>query len=430
MADTALESWLARLETLHPRAMELGLERVATVADALGLRPVNAPVITVAGTNGKGSTVAVLEALAAAAGVSAGVYTSPHLLRFNERIRVAGAEVPDADIVAAFEAIEAARGAVSLTYFEFATLAALLVFRRRQVSLLVLEVGLGGRLDAVNIIDPDVAVITSIDLDHQEWLGVSRAAIAPEKAGILRGGRPAVIADPAPPPELAACAAAVGAGPVLWLGSDFGAEPRAGGWTGWVAAAGGGRRPLPELPDGPLLPANVVAALQAALLAGIAVDDVALAATVASARLRGRREVHRLPGGAEVFLDVAHNPAAVKKMVEYLNITTCNKRNVAIFSAMADKDLAGMVRAAGDAIQAWFVADQPRNPRAATAAALADVLRREGQGGVTTCGDLLQAYRTARAGLEPGDRLVIFGSFYTVGALLPLLDADLAGAAA
>ncbi len=430
MADTALEQWLARLETLHPRAMELGLERVAAVADALGLRPVSAPVITVAGTNGKGSTVAVLEALAAAAGLVAGVYTSPHLVRFNERIRVAGAEVPDADIVAAFEAIEAARGAVSLTYFEYATLAALLVFRRHEVSLLVLEVGLGGRLDAVNIIDPDVAVITSIDLDHQEWLGSSRAAIAPEKAGILRAGCPAVIADPAPPPELADCAEQSGAQPVLWAGRDFGVESRGGAWAGWVRAAAGGRRPLPVLPAGPLLPGNVVAALQAALLAGIPLDEAALAATVAAARPRGRREVHRLPGGVEVFVDVAHNPAAVKKMVEFLNITNCKKRNIAIFSAMGDKDLAGMVRAAGDAIHRWFVADQPRNPRAATAAVLADILRREGRGGVTACGDLQQAYRAARAALEPGDRLVIFGSFYTVGALLPLLDGDLAGAAA
>ena len=206
MVKTALGQWLERLETLHPNAIDLGLERVARVARALGLLPLAQPVITVAGTNGKGSTVAVLEAIIAEAGLVSGSFTSPHLLRFNERIRIGGAEAGDDEIVAAFAAVDRARGEVGLTYFEFAALAALLVFRARRPDIVVLEVGLGGRLDAVNIVDPSVSVITSIDLDHQQWLGHSRGAIAVEKAGIVRRDRPLVIGDPNPPSELLAAA--------------------------------------------------------------------------------------------------------------------------------------------------------------------------------------------------------------------------------
>ena len=236
MSNASLEQWLQRLETIHPTEVELGLTRIATVARALQLLPVPQPVITVAGTNGKGSTVAVLEALLKASGYRTGVFTSPHLLRFNERIRVDGDEAPDAEIIDAFVAIDAARGDVSLTYFEFAALAALLVFRARGVDIVVLEVGLGGRLDAVNIVDPSVAVITSIDLDHQGWLGESRGEIAREKAGILRHAVPAVIADPNPPPELLHCITKVGARPALFLERSLHWPAQTGSGRPWCRA--------------------------------------------------------------------------------------------------------------------------------------------------------------------------------------------------
>ena len=221
MNKASLTQWLQRLETVHPMEIDLGLERVLTVAHTLQLLPLKQPVVTVAGTNGKGSTVAVMEALISEAGYRVGVFTSPHLLRFNERIRVAGVDASDAEIVHAFDLIDQARGAISLTYFEFAALAALLIFEASELDYVVLEVGLGGRLDAVNIVDASVAVITSIDLDHQGWLGNSRGEISREKAGILRRGCPVVIADANPPPELLDCVVDAAASPALYLGREF-----------------------------------------------------------------------------------------------------------------------------------------------------------------------------------------------------------------
>lgn len=416
MDKASLEQWLQRLEHLHPNAIELGLERVASVAARLDLLPVAIPVVTVAGTNGKGSTVAVLEAVLGRAGKRAGVYTSPHLLRFNERIRVAAVEATDEEIVAAFESIEAARGATSLTYFEFATLAALQVFHARAVDVMILEVGLGGRLDAVNIVDPTVAVITRIDLDHQAWLGDSRASIAREKAGILRSGQPAVIGDRDPPAELLAYAEQLGASPVLRLGRDFDAiAVSSGRWRGMI-----GDRALPELNRGSLLPDNICSALQAAALLGYQLSDAELVEVLAGAGASGRCELHKA-GGREFILDVAHNPAAVNNLVEYLAITPCKGKVIALFSVMSDKDLGGMIAAAATHFDAWFVADQPANARAATAAELADTLHRAGQAAVSVSKNLRQAWRRAQEIMTEGDRLVVFGSFYTVAEILPLL---------
>lgn len=287
------EQWLQHLEGIHPTAIELGLERVSAVARKLELLPIAAPVVTVAGTNGKGSAVAVLEALLTERGRVTGTFTSPHLLRFNERIRVAAAEVSDAEIVTAFEAIEDARDGIKLTYFEFATLAALLVFRARQPDVVILEVGLGGRLDSVNIVDATVAVITGIDLDHQGWLGHTRSEIALEKAGILRRGKPLVIADPEPPAELMACAASRGAAPVLALGRDFSVADGAGEWQGTLLRADRRPRRLPRQARGPLLPANICAALQAALLLGENFTDAEMDRALAAATPRGRRSTLR-----------------------------------------------------------------------------------------------------------------------------------------
>ncbi|MFB0950006.1 MAG: Mur ligase family protein, partial [Halioglobus sp.] len=281
MNKTSLTQWLQRLETVHPMEIDLGLERVLTVAHTLQLLPLKQPVVTVAGTNGKGSTVAVMEALISEAGYRVGVFTSPHLLRFNERIRVAGVDASDAEIVHAFDLIDQARGAISLTYFEFAALAALLIFEASELDYVVLEVGLGGRLDAVNIVDASVAVITSIDLDHQGWLGSSRGEISREKAGILRSGCPVVIADPNPPPELLGCVVDVGASPALYLGREFSVAAVDGQWQAQLQMPDGASRMLSAVTNGSLLPENIGAAVQASLLLGIEFSDDCLAGALA-----------------------------------------------------------------------------------------------------------------------------------------------------
>jgi dihydrofolate synthase/folylpolyglutamate synthase len=424
MSRAPLEHWLQRLATIHPREIELGVERVRAVAERLELLPVAQPVVTVAGTNGKGSTVAVLDALLTEAGYRTGVFTSPHLLHFNERIRVAGVDASDAAIVDAFEAIEVARRDISLTYFEFATLAALLIFKDNAPDIIVLEVGLGGRLDAVNIVDAAVAVITSIDLDHQDWLGSSRGEIAREKAGIVRASKPVVIAEPAPPPELLASIRGVGAAPVLQVGQEFHVKIANGKWCAQLQCADGSPRDLPVVSSGSLLPENICAALQAALLLRIEFDDElllrALAKTAPVAR-RQRREV----AGKEYVLDVAHNPAAVNKLLDYLTINSCKGRTICLFSVMADKDISSMVSAAARYFDAWFLADQPDNPRAAKAQAIADLLAAAGQTMISRSKNLRQALRRAQGIMSVGDRLVIFGSFYTVAGVLPLLDCGL-----
>ncbi|MCB1675178.1 MAG: bifunctional folylpolyglutamate synthase/dihydrofolate synthase [Halioglobus sp.] len=423
MTKASLAQWLGRLEQLHPRAVELGLERVGAVAATLGLLPLPQPVVTVAGTNGKGSVVAVLEALLGQTGRRAGAFTSPHLLRFNERIRVGAEEVPDEDIVAAFEAIERARGDISLTYFEFATLAALLVFRQRAPDIVILEVGLGGRLDSVNIVDASVAVITSIDIDHQDWLGESRSEIALEKAGILRAARPAVIADPKPPAALLARAAKLGAAPVLCLGREFTLTVSTTGWQATLRTGTGAARVLPPLPHGALLPHNVCAALQAALLLGVSYSDEQVVEALRRARPHARREAMSV-AGRDYVLDVAHNPAAVVKLLEYICATPCKGRTLALFSVMADKDIAGMTAAAAGRFDAWYLPDQPDNARAASAADVAALLRRQGQGALSEHGDIARALTSARTAMGAGDRLVIFGSFSTVAAALALLEAE------
>lgn len=424
MSNSGLAAWLQRLEALHPTEIELGLERVRAVATQLALLPVAVPVVTIAGTNGKGSTAAALEALLLRAGRRPGLYTSPHLLRYNERIRVVGQEAGDDEIVAAFEQIDAARGATSLTYFEFATLAALLVFRRRDVDVMVLEVGLGGRLDAVNIVDASVAVITSIALDHQNWLGTTRDAIAREKAGILRRDRPAVIAEPDPPEGLLAAVRETGARG-LFIGRDFDCRLGGGQWQAHLHSGepGGGRLSLPPQAVGALVPANLCAALQALALLGEPVADLDLAAVFAQLQPPGRRQ-QRSAAGYHYVLDVAHNPQAVDMLLEYLALSPCHGKTIALFSAMEDKDIRAMIRRAGGAFDAWFLADQPDNPRAARAADIAAVLREAGESMISVSRNLRQALRRAQSIMSGEDRLVVFGSFFTVAAVLPVLEKD------
>ncbi len=422
MTDSSLAQWLEHLESLHPREMELGLARVSSVASSLDLLDPHAPVVTVAGTNGKGSTVAVLESLLLQAGLRVGCFTSPHFLHFNERIRIDGEAIPDAEIVSAFEQIEAARGDTSLTYYEYSTLAALLVFRACRADVLLLEVGLGGRLDASNIVDPDIAVITSIDLDHQQWLGDTRGLIALEKAGIMRPGVPVVIADPDPPRELHDRAGELACS-VYALGSAFGAEEGARDWRGWVTAADGERHALPALPTGSLLPANVCAAVQAAMLLQRCPRGEALVEAVTRVRLTGRRQLEEI-GPRRYLLDVAHNPASVDKLLQYSSISDCNGRVIALFSAMKDKAVDEMVKLAAMRFDAWFLADQPGNDRAMPAQEIADLLREQGQSVISVSRNLTQALRRAQGVMAPADLLVIFGSFYTVAAALPLLEKD------
>ncbi|MBN7798671.1 bifunctional tetrahydrofolate synthase/dihydrofolate synthase [Parahaliea mediterranea] len=425
MSDTGLAAWLQRLEALHPTEIELGLTRVRAVAQRLELLPVAVPTVTIAGTNGKGSTAAALEALLLAAGRRPGVYTSPHLLRYNERIRVAGVEADDTDIVRAFEQIDAARGEISLTYFEFATLAALWIFRARGADVLVLEVGLGGRLDAVNIVDASVAVITSIALDHQGWLGDTRDAIAREKAGILRRDRPAVIAEPEPPAALGEAVADSGARG-LFLGRDFHCAVDGGHWRARLRAAGkrGGEFVLPPVPVGGVVPANLCAALQALVLLGESPAELDLLAVLGDVRPPGRRQRRRV-AGRDYLLDVAHNPQSVDMLLEYLSLSPCQGRTIALFSAMEDKDIRAMIRPATGVFDAWFLADQPDNPRAAKAADIAAMLREAGESMISVSRNPRQALRRAQSIMAGEDRLVVFGSFFTVAAVLPALDREL-----
>ncbi len=427
-APDTLSQWLRYLETLHPNPMDLGLARVGQVARALDLLPVAVPVVTVAGTNGKGTTVAVLESLLTEVGRRPGSFTSPHLTRFNERIRLARREVEDQPIIDAFAAIEAARGETTLTYFEFGLLAALWVFREAGADAVILEVGLGGRLDAANIVDADIGVITSIDLDHQEWLGDTRGKIAREKAGILRAGRTAILADDAPPPELLEAAREIGAEPLRRFGEDFSVLREDTGWALSLHQPGGGARHIAGTTEGGLLPINIAAAAQAALELGVDLDSDMLARAVAQAPLRGRRQALEA-NGCHYLLDVAHNPAAVGQLMEKLDAEHCGGRRIALFSAMKDKAVDEMLALCGARFDAWLLPDQPDNPRAMPAAEVARLLAVSPGAGslpqVELCPDLPAAARRCRELLTPADLAVVFGSFYTLAGVLPVLESDL-----
>ncbi|MFK7975760.1 MAG: folylpolyglutamate synthase/dihydrofolate synthase family protein [Halioglobus sp.] len=421
MNNDSLQDWLERLEKLHPVEIDLGLARITEVAHSLDLLPLAQPVITVAGTNGKGSTVAVLEAVLTAQGLRCGTFTSPHFLRFNERIRVAQEDASDADIVLAFEAIESARGEISLTYFEFAALAALLVFRAHQPDVVILEVGLGGRLDAVNIVEPSLCVITRIDLDHQGWLGDTREQIAVEKAGILRRGVPVVVSDQDPPASLRRAIQDIGAAPALFLGEEFSVCPVESGlfgqWQVTLQTGQGKPRTLPAFEMASLLPQNVAAAVQAALAGGFDVSNEQLQIALDSLVVTGRRQ-HFERDGVSYVLDVAHNPAAVEALLEYLQSSCCNGRRLAVFSAMKDKDLKKMLSPAVSEFDAWMLADQPGNARSATAKEVMAVLADLDVEMISSSKNLRQAFARAQQLAAPGDTIVVFGSFTTVAAVL------------
>ncbi len=412
-----LAHWLAHAERLHPKSIELGLDRVRAVAVRLGL-VFDCPVITVAGTNGKGSTCAMLESIFGHAGYRTAVFTSPHLVRFEERLRIAGEAVEGDELVAHFQAVEEARGDVALTYFEFTTLAILRCAAAGKPDVAILEVGLGGRLDAVNIIDADCAVITSIDLDHMEFLGHDRESIGFEKAGILRAGRPAIVSDPVPPQSVIDHAQAIGAD--LWrAGRDFNVagDKQQWGWSGRGRRYSGLAYPALRGANQLLNAAGVLAALEA-LRQRLPVTAQAVRTGLAMVELPGRFQI--VPGEPALVLDVAHNPHAVAALAENLDAMGFYPTTHAVFGVMADKDLAPMFARIGPLIDRWYFTDLP-TPRAAQAADL--LARWEAQNtradaSASVHAQPLQALQAAIDRADPADRIVVFGSFFTVGGVL------------
>jgi dihydrofolate synthase/folylpolyglutamate synthase len=410
--ERTLTSWLERIERLHSKSVDLGLDRVRAVADRLQLG-FDLPVIVVGGTNGKGSTCAMLDSILRAAGYRVGLYTSPHLLDFNERCRIDGADAADAALVEQFERVEAARAGTSLTYFEFTTLAILRLLSRSPLDLAILEVGLGGRLDAVNAIDTDCAVITSIDIDHVEYLGPDRESIGAEKAQVMRPGKPAIVSDPVPPQSVVDHANAIGAD--LWLvGRDFNHSGDRQQWN-W---AGRGRRytglAYPALRGANQLvnAAGVIAAFEA-LRGVLPVPAQALRLGFASVELPGRFQI--VPGQPTLVLDVAHNPQSIAALAANLDAMGFYPRTRAVLGAMRDKDIAGAIGRIRPLIDAWHLCDLP-TPRAASAAELAAIV---GAGVPTqTHASPAEALRAAAEASDPADRIVVFGSFYTVGGVL------------
>jgi dihydrofolate synthase/folylpolyglutamate synthase len=418
-----LADWLAWQETAHPVKIDLSLGRVRHVLAALAPPLAGVPVSTVAGTNGKGSTVAFLDAIYRAAGYRTGVYTSPHLLRYNERVRVAGHDASDDALCAAFERIDAARGEVSLSYFEWGTLAALDVFAAAGCEVLILEVGLGGRLDAVNAVDADVAILTSVDLDHQQFLGNTRDAIGAEKAAIARPGRPLIVTDCDPPASVVDHAARCGAR--LWrYGFDY--EATASGDDAWTWTCGDARlaMPRPGLVGAVQLRNAASAVLAARLLAPrLPVDDTALACGVAGARIGARFE--RRGRDPEWVLDVAHNPEAARNLAENLRAHPLPGRTFAVLGMLADKDAAGVLAPLRHLIDAWHVASLD-GPRGASAQQLATHLTALGVAALRVHGDVGTACRAAQQAAGSGGRVLVFGSFHTVEQALrsPLLPPE------
>ncbi len=424
-----LDGWLDYQQRVHPRSIELGLERVREVWQRLGA-PAPAPVvITVGGTNGKGSTVAFLEAMLTAMGKRVGCYTSPHLQRYNERVRLLGREASDAELIDAFERIEAARlmpsRDVPLTYFEFGTLAALWILAQNRLDVAVLEVGLGGRLDAVNIVDADAAIVTTVDLDHQDWLGNDRDSIGYEKAGIFRAMRPAILGMRDPPARLLEEAARIGAN-VRRAGIDYDFPPHAPGWQ-WRSGDMSIDLPAPTL-VAPCQTANAAAAIAAlhALREHIGWDPAALAVGVRAARLAARLQRFARPGAAEVIVDVAHNPQAAAVLCSWLEQNPVAGRTFAVFGALADKDVGGIVTPMALRVDCWCLAGlDAMTPRGLSVADLQTRVTAAAppSAAIVTHADPRGALAAAQQQAGESDRIVVFGSFYVAAAALDALDA-------
>ena len=419
----SLNQWLEYLESMHPVAIDMGLDRVATVGANLDLR-FDCPVITVGGTNGKGSTCAMLESMLMQGSYRVGLYTSPHILDFNERARIDGHSVSDAVFCDAFAAVEAVRGDVSLTYFEFTTLAILKLFADAKLDAVILEVGLGGRLDAVNIIDPDVAIVTSVDLDHQQYLGDTREKIGFEKAGIFRPQRAAICGDPSPPQSLVEHANAIGTD--LWLfGRDFNYSGDRQQWSYGGRAVRRHALAYPSLRGAnQLLNASAALAALEVLRDRLPLGAQEIRAGLVLVELPGRFQV--LPGRPAVILDVAHNPHAAATLAQNLDQMGFFPYTYAVFGAMSDKDVSGILSHLKDKIDHWYFCGLPL-PRAATAESLASALRATGfvasdDGGgersIQCFSTPAEAYSSARDRAGENDRIIVFGSFLTVAGVM------------
>ena len=422
MTERSLADWLAYLEQLHPTAIDMGLDRVRLVSARLGLTRPAPLVVTVTGTNGKGSTCAFIASLLNSQRMRVGSYSSPHLLRYNERVQLDGCEASDQELCEAFAAVEAARGEVSLTYFEMGTLAAFWLFERAELDAAVLEVGLGGRLDAVNIVDADLAVITNIGLDHADWLGDTRESVAYEKAGIMRAGKPVLCGDLDVPAPLLQQAESLKA-PLLLRGRDFDLAfaPRAWHWRGVGPAA----EPL-ELHGLPLLSLpmeNAAIALQAYASLGLPWDVKVLSAALEQTRVTGRldrRQITWRGRKVSLLLDVGHNPHAASYLAQRIEQRSIAGRRLAVFGLLADKDLDGVLDAVQASITDWAVAPLP-TPRTQSATQLSAALLERGAL-VGEYASIEQALDAQCAKAEPDDEVLVFGSFYCVAVALGWLE--------
>ncbi len=405
-----LPEWLAYVERQHAKTIALGLDRVSSVFRKMN-GSLACPVITVGGTNGKGSTCAMLEAILRAAAYKTGLYTSPHLVAYNERVRIAGAEASDDALCESFAAVEAARGEVPLTYFEYGTLAALWLFARERVDATVLEVGLGGRLDAVNVLDADCAVLTSIGIDHVDYLGPDRESIGREKAGIFRAGRPAVIAEPHPPQSVLAAP-----GRHLLLGRDFGYVDQQSQWTYWGPAGRRSGLAHPALRGAAQL-RNASAAMCAldALRERLPISAQDARRGLAEVTLPGRFQV--LPGQPRVILDVAHNPQAASVLAENLAASGFAADTIAVCGMLRDKDIAGVLAALAPRVTRWHLASLA-GPRAASAEELASHIDQAKE----TFPSPADAFAAALGRAGENDKIVVFGSFLTVGEVMAWLN--------
>jgi len=403
----SLPYWLEFIERQHPQPIALGLDRVRNVLGRMNVR-LQCPVITVGGTNGKGSTCAMLESILRAGGYRTGLYTSPHLVHYNERVRIAGVELEDAPLCEAFGEVEQARAGIPLTYFEFGTLAALWLFSKAKIETAVLEVGLGGRLDAVNVLDADCAVLTSVGIDHVDYLGPDRESIGREKAGIFRAGRPAVIAEPDPPQSVMRAA-----GEKLLLGKDFGFTRQENQWTYWGPR---GQRPGLAHPAlrGSIQLRNAAAALCALDVLGMPLSMQDVRRGLAEVTLPARFQV--LPGRPQVILDVAHNVEAARILADNLAASGFAPETIAVCGMLRDKDIAGVLRELAPRITRWHFASLP-GPRGASADELEKALGRSDEKHESA----QSAFASALERAGEGDKIVVFGSFLTVGEVMAWL---------
>jgi dihydrofolate synthase / folylpolyglutamate synthase len=414
---TSLAQWLTYIEALHPKSIAMGLDRVRDVTNRLNLST-NCPTISIAGTNGKGSTCAMLESIYLNAGYRVGAYISPHLIRYNERVRVNQQEVSDASLCEAFSAIEAARGNVVLTYFEMGTLAAVWHFAQVKLDVVILEVGMGGRLDAVNVFEPTCAIVTSVDLDHMDYLGDTREKIGFEKAGIYRKDTLAICGDDDPPKSVIDFANEIGADLRL-INHDFNVIKKPGGWQ-YVTKEEVLSLPLLAL-QGDFQLNNAACAICAVqnLNHLLPVDLSSIGSALESVKLLGR--FYTLSEAPKVIVDVAHNPQAAKSLAQNLAHNPCSGRTIGVFAMLADKDIAHVILELSSYISIWYLADT-NNLRGAKAKDLQIYLQSETENGLTKCFEnVASALRAACLEVRKNDRIIVFGSFYTVADAIEVL---------